>query len=73
LAGDGNAEAFGGFDGSGDRGERRSDNDVTVLCVRNEREERGEKCARVRERFVHFPVASDYAASHLKPPKKEQN
>src|SRR6266436_4858589 len=64
LTGDGDAGAFGAFERGGDRCERRGDNNVAVLRAGNEWKERGEKRASVRERLVHFPVASDYAASH---------
>src|SRR6266568_1770638 len=66
LAGDGDAGAFCGFDGGRERGERRRNGNVAMFCVRNKREEGGEKRARLRERFVHFPIAGDYAASHVK-------
>src|SRR6266436_820489 len=66
LAGDGDARAFCGIDGGRERGERRRDGNVAMFCVRNKREEGGEKRARLRERFVHFPIAGDYAASHAK-------
>src|SRR5207249_11242489 len=65
LAGDGDAGPFRGFDSGRDRGERRGDDNVAVFCLRNERGEGGEKRAGIGERFVHFPVASDYPASHV--------
>src|SRR5260370_38884771 len=48
LAGDGDAGTLGGFDGCADRGERWGDHYVAMLCIRNEREEGGEKRASVR-------------------------
>src|SRR2546426_8656656 len=66
LAVDGDAGAFCGFDGGRERGERRRNDNVAMFCVRNKREEGGEKRARFRKRFVHFPIAGDYAASHVK-------
>src|SRR5437762_5387324 len=69
LTGDGDAGAFRGFDRSSYCSERRGDDNVAVLRAGNERKERGEKRASVRERFVHFPVAGDYAASHAKASK----
>src|SRR5882724_4532400 len=56
LASDGDAGAFRGFDRSAYCGERGGDDNVAVLCAGDERKERGEKRASVRERFVHFPV-----------------
>src|SRR6266568_54451 len=66
VAGDGDAGAFCGFDGGRERGERRRNDNVAMFCVRNKREEGGEKRAGFRERSVHFPIAGDYAASHVK-------
>src|SRR6266705_1254223 len=66
LAGEGDAGAFCGFDGGRERGEGRGNGNVAMFCVRNKREEGGEKRAGFRERFVHFPIADDYAASHVK-------
>src|SRR5690242_17688688 len=73
LAGDGDGGTFGGFDSGRDRCEWRSNDDVAMLGVRNEREEGGEKRAGVRERFEHFPVAGDYAASHVKASKERKD
>src|SRR3989440_4041922 len=72
LTSDGDAGAFRGFDSGAYCGERRGDDDVAVLCAGNERKGRGEKRASGRERFVHFPVAGDYAASHEGPQGKKR-
>ena len=73
LTGDGNAGAFRAVDRGRNSGEGRGDDDVAVLCAGDQRKERGEKRARIRERFVHFPVAGDYAASHVKTSEKTKD
>jgi hypothetical protein len=44
-----------------------------VFCAGNKGEEGGEKRAGVRERLEHFPVAGDYAASHVRTSGKRKD
>src|SRR5271165_2892262 len=63
LRGDANLRALGGFHGGVNIREWRSDDHVAVFYSGHQRQQRGEKRARLRLIFVHLPVAGNYPAS----------
>src|SRR5262249_36879604 len=64
LAADGDVAALCDFRGGGDCGERRSDHDVAMSAIFDERQKCGEEGTRLGEGFVHLPVAGDDGTAH---------
>ena len=60
LRGDRDGRAARGFDGGGERGEPRRDDDAAMRGAGDERQKRAEKPSRFRPGLEHLPVAGDH-------------